>query len=382
MPTLILSCSTGQGHNSCAKAIKEYYDHQGEKCFLKDPLDYVSHKLSRFVCWGHTAMYRKCHWLFKLGYGYSEKHESVFDENSSAYVSLSKGAESIYSFIRDEGIDKVICTHIFASILMTVVGRKYPLQAAVCSVATDYTATPGTSDCVDDIRFIPDVSLAREFVNPELEGMRVIASGIPVRQMFYRRKSADEAKQIFKIVPSHKHILMMCGSMGCGPMKKLTKELVRRTGENVEVSIVCGTNHTLRRKLRKKYSKNAKVHVLGYVEDMSTLMDSADLCLTNPGGISVTEAAVKSLPMVFINAVAGCEDHNRRFFIERGCAKTADSVPELVDVCIGLLELPAELSKMRRSFTSLHTENAAATIYVNMKKTAELKASVSESHVC
>ena len=26
MKTLILSCSTGEGHNSCAKAIKEYYD--------------------------------------------------------------------------------------------------------------------------------------------------------------------------------------------------------------------------------------------------------------------------------------------------------------------------------------------------------------------
>ena len=29
MNTLILSCNTGQGHNSCAAAIKEYYDLTG-----------------------------------------------------------------------------------------------------------------------------------------------------------------------------------------------------------------------------------------------------------------------------------------------------------------------------------------------------------------
>ena len=41
---------------------------------------------------------------------------------------------------------------------------------------------------------------------------------------------------------------------------------------------------------------------------MALLMDSADLYLTKPGGISVTEAASMRLPMVFIDAVAGCEE--------------------------------------------------------------------------
>ena len=29
---LILSCSTGQGHNSCAKAVKEYFDKKNVDC--------------------------------------------------------------------------------------------------------------------------------------------------------------------------------------------------------------------------------------------------------------------------------------------------------------------------------------------------------------
>lgn len=58
---------------------------------------------------------------------------------------------------------------------------------------------------------------------------------------------------------------------------------------------------------------------------MSLLMDSADLYLTKPGGLSISEASAKKLPMVFLNAVAGCESYNLHFFLERGVAQTADS---------------------------------------------------------
>ena len=43
------------------------------------------------------------------------------------------------------------------------------------------------------------------------------------------------------------------------------------------------------------------------------MMDSADLFLTKPGGISTTEAMVKGLPMVLVNVVGGCETPNLEF---------------------------------------------------------------------
>lgn len=33
---LILSCSTGQGHNSCARAVKEYFDRKQVDCTVVD----------------------------------------------------------------------------------------------------------------------------------------------------------------------------------------------------------------------------------------------------------------------------------------------------------------------------------------------------------
>ena len=39
---LILSCSTGQGHNSCARAVKEYFDRKQVDCTVVDAFRFVS----------------------------------------------------------------------------------------------------------------------------------------------------------------------------------------------------------------------------------------------------------------------------------------------------------------------------------------------------
>ena len=40
MQTLILSCNTGAGHNSCAQAVQEAYHSRGEICNITDSLQF------------------------------------------------------------------------------------------------------------------------------------------------------------------------------------------------------------------------------------------------------------------------------------------------------------------------------------------------------
>lgn len=142
------------------------------------------------------------------------------------------------------------------------------------------------------------------------------------------------------------HLLMMCGSMGCGPMKQLTELLSHRLEPNCEISIVCGTNMGLHQKLEQKYRSHPNIHIHGFVQNMNTLMDSADLFLTKPGGLSTSEALAKALPMVLIDAVAGCEAYNLRHFTEIGGAVTASTVGKLTELCFELLKDPQRRSAM------------------------------------
>lgn len=367
MPTLILTCSTGQGHNSCARAIKEYYDLQGEACVIEDVLGFVSPALSKMICWGHVTMYRHFHGLFQIGYGYSENHSAMFREKSSIYKLLTLGTKNLHSCIEEGHFDQVICTHVFASLMLTHLQKIYQLPICTSLVATDYTCNPGTRESRVDLHFIPDTPLSVYYECPAISDKQIVSSGIPVRQMFYHHTPKNEAKLAFGIPTTHSHLLMMCGSMGCGPMKKLSKALCQVLPDNINVTVVCGTNRSLFRSLQRKYRKSDNIHILGYVQDMSKLMDSADLYLTKPGGISVTEAAVKNLPMVFIDAVAGCEEYNKIYFIKKRAAKTGKNVKEITDVCSDVLTNPIELDEMKKNLESVAAFNAGEIIYRSMK---------------
>ena len=366
MATLILTCSTGQGHNSCARAIQEYYQAQGETCTVEDALAFVSPRISKIICWGHVTIYRHFHGLFQIGYRYSEKHSGVFAEDSGIHRLLTMGTERIRDFLVSRSYDTVICTHTFASIMMTEVQRRYHLPIRTCLVATDYTCNPGTKESEVDLHFIPAEPLSVYYECPRIADDQIVSSGIPIRQMFYHSVSKTEAKLAFGIPTHHQHLLMMCGSMGCGPMKNLTRQLARQMNGNTDLTIVCGTNRSLFDELSRKYRGQDNIHILGYVEDMSKLLDSADLYLTKPGGISVSEAAMKNLPMVFVDAVAGCEEYNKIYFIQKQAAKTGRSVRELTEVCLDLLEHPEKLQKMRRNLLCDEKHNAAAVIFERM----------------
>ena len=68
MHTLILSCNTGEGHNSCAKAIQAEYAAHGESCEIVDALQFISKRASRFICDWHTRIYRHAPKLYRAGY--------------------------------------------------------------------------------------------------------------------------------------------------------------------------------------------------------------------------------------------------------------------------------------------------------------------------
>lgn len=138
--------------------------------------------------------------------------------------------------------------------------------------------------------------------------------------------------------------------------------------KNVEVSVICGTNKRLYRKLSGRYKQSPQIHVTGYTDQIPLYMDSADLCLTKPGGISVTEAAVKNLPMAFINAVAGCEQYNMDFFIEMGAAFTADSLAELVEKSIHVLMDEGKQKQMENALRKYQQTDGAERVFYEMKR--------------
>lgn len=359
---LILSCNTGEGHNSCAKAIQESFEARGLRCDVADGLKFVSPLFSKLVSGGHIWIYRHAPALFRIGYRFTEKHPWVLKRKSFAYRLLGCGADPLYSFLMENGYGAVVCTHVFPSMMLTEVKRRYGLNIQTGFVATDYAGCPGIEQTDLDAYFVPDQSLVRSFEVGDIASERIVNSGMPVRQAIYRRTEKAFARRRLSIPADCRHLLVMCGSMGCGPIRKLTQLLATEMEPDWFISVACGSNTKLRTALERRFADHERIRIFGYTDEISLLMDSADLYLTKPGGLSISEAAQKNLPMVMINAVAGCEEYNKNFFFKLGLGVTAESVKGLAHLCCTILPDEDCLERMRTAGRSLLRGSAAECI--------------------
>lgn len=363
MRTLILSCNTGEGHNSCAKAIQETYAAHDETCDIVDALQFISKRASQFISDWHSRIYRHAPKLYKAGYHTAEERTSVFREGTTVYRYLTSGSEKLYHFILDGGYDNIICTHVFPALALTAMLKHHPMPLVTSFVSTDYTCSPSVENSELDYYFIPDISLTEEFVQCGVPREKLIDSGMPVKQAFYQDTDKAAAKAELGLPVDHQHLLVMCGSIGCGPIKELTEDLLIRLTSEQELTIVCGANEELFAKLERHFAHDPRIHIHGMVDYVPVLIHSADLFLTKPGGLSTSEAAACGVPMLLMDTVAGCEGHNLNFFLRQGIAVTADTPKHLADLAAALLADPEQLQEMSRAARHRKGDTPSETIY-------------------
>lgn len=362
MRLIILSCNTGEGHNSAAKAIKERFEESGHECVIKDALAYWSPEKSKLISKGHVFIYRRLPKLFGISYNFEENHPPKDGDQSLMYDLVIRGCDSLYEDLSSGGYDEIICTHVFPSMMITELKKRKNLDIPAYFVATDYTCSPGVSQTNMDGYFIPNEKLVSEFSLCGLDEKRLIPTGIPVSSKFYSTVEKEKAKHTLGLPAGKRVVLLMCGSMGCGPIKSLTEYLPMQMPEDSVLVVICGNNRKLHAALLKQ-EQPENVRIIGYTTRVSLYMDAAEFILTKPGGLSSTEAATKGLPMIFIDAVPGCETRNIDFFLKYGFADMRESVIETCDLVCDFLENPELPQKMSSALKAEFSENAAEKIY-------------------
>lgn len=374
MKALILTCNTGEGHNSTAAAVQDVLDAHGTPCDRADTLAFLSPFVSRVVCHAHARIYRYIPKAFSAGYRAAEEKPQAFERKSLLYWLLTRGAKKLHRHVVEGGYDTIICTHAFSAVLATGLLEKFPeCKVYTAFVATDYTCSPSVKESRLDVYFIPDEAIRADFVSKGIPTERIVPAGLPVRAPFLSSLPREQAAAECGLDPARKHLLMMCGSMGCGPLEKLTALLSDQLPENVDLTVICGTNKQLERKLGRRFADKPRVYIHGFVSGISHLMDCSDLYLTKPGGISVTEATAKTLPMVLVNAVAGCEQYNLQYCLDYGMAQTAETPEELCALCISLLQDETALAQMRACIVEHAHNDAAERIYAFVEEAVQTK---------
>jgi UDP-N-acetylglucosamine:LPS N-acetylglucosamine transferase len=82
---------------------------------------------------------------------------------------------------------------------------------------------------------------------------------------------------------------------------------------NVEITLICGNNHSLFKLLSGKYRN---INVLGYINNVCDYMKQADVIITKPGGITTFEAIHAEVPILALNPFMQQEMYNAQYIQE------------------------------------------------------------------
>lgn len=364
MRVLILTCNTGGGHNAVAAALAESFRRLGVSSDTADGLSFISQKASRFVSKWHTRFYRRYPKLYKAGYMSAENDAESNDRDNPVYRYMARGARRLDRAIQDGGYDAVVCVHVIPAMMMTELRRQHETGPVFCFVATDYTCSPTVGGCTPDICVIPHEELAEEFVSCGIARETLLAAGIPVRAVFRERGNRAAARSELALPPEGRHIVLMSGSIGCGPMADIAAELEKRMERGDFASVLCGSNRQMLYALRRRGFR--RVEAVGFTNRVHRYMDSADVLVSKPGGISITEAGTRGTPLLLADMVGGCETRNQEFFHAHGWAETCQP-EDMADAALALLDRPerrqALVAQQHRDFDGLAADRVAQAVY-------------------
>ena len=107
--------------------------------------------------------------------------------------------------------------------------------------------------------------------------------------------------------------------------------------------------------------------VYGFVDNMDELMAVSDAMITKPGGLSISEALVIGLPLIFFNAIPGQEENNVRVLAVYGVGVSGCPVSEMAHILKNFQMSSEDLSEARLRSRNLGRPNAAKDILALMK---------------
>lgn len=262
-------------------------------------------------------------------------------------------ARRVGRFLAGKRPRAVVATHPGPARLAGALRAAGQLDAPVFAVVTDYVvhglwAHPGVDWYLVGHEAVRDGLSARG-----IDPARVAVTGIPIHPRFGRPADRERLRRAWQLGPEPV-VLFMAGSAGLvRGMEDACRALVQAQGR-FQLLVVAGRDGVLERRLRAAVAGAARpARVLGFVDRVDELMSLADLLLSKAGGLTVSEALAKGLPMVIYRPIPGQEEGNAAFLVAHGAARVTREPQELVAQVQHLLRSPGLRAQMAAAASQL-----------------------------
>jgi processive 1,2-diacylglycerol beta-glucosyltransferase len=282
-----------------------------------------------------------------------------------------QGMERLDRYLASERPDVVCCVHwTFAGTMsdLKIAGR----TAVPClTVITDYVSHgewlhPGVDRYCVPHDLMRDGLLARG-----IPSGRIAVSGLPIERKFQRPLDRDVLMTRLGLTPGVPVILVMAGAYATLGGVRDVAEVLAHFSRPVQALVVCSNAPRLRDRVRALAGRSPHLfRVFEYVSNVEDLMTVSDLLVTKAGGVTVSEALAKRLPMLLYRSIPGQEESNAEFLVERGAALAAKTPAEVRVALEELLAHPERLAAMRQVAAGLSRPDAAGVVATHLAQLA------------
>ena len=399
MKVLIFSATTGGGHMRAANAIKDYIMQKEPDSIVKieDTIEYASPFLNKAVTEGYVYMATKAPKMYGTFYKTIDKETPM---NKTFEIAVNQYRKKFMPLIYDFAPDIIVTTHPIGTEMASALKNKENVHIPVISILTDFAAHQTYVNEGVDAYIVSSTEMIGQMMLRGVDGNKVLPYGIPVKQEFFKkidRKAAMESEGLNPDVPT---ILIMAGSFGVTDVLKIYHKIVKSecdfqivtiTGKNeklyetfVKYLSKLTMNNTLFEfdlqkpaglKTNLKLSRHKKpfkpTKLLYYTDEVEKYMQIADLIVTKPGGLTVSESIATGLPMGIFKAIPGQEEQNADYLIRSGMAVRLEKTNQCTRTINDLMSHPEKLEQMRECIKKSSCGNSSERIYTLMNELIE-----------
>ena len=348
MKIMLLTAATGGGHIRAANAVEAYirentsWDVQNVDC-----LKAVGRLLDKTVCDSYLFMAKKAPMLFGRLYKRTNKENrfsSLVPKLSGLFSNL------LYPAIASYEPDVIITTHPFATEMVAALKDDGLVAAPLICIITDYGAHRAYIAESVDSYVVASEDMVPELMDFGVPKEKIHPFGIPVHGEFFDRQDQAQLLKGLDLDPSLPTLLFMAGSFGVSNIIKLYRDLAE-TQVKMQIIVITGRNQKLFDAFEKEIAENPGIptRLLFFTDEVEKYMHAADLLVTKPGGLTVSEALACNLPMAVFDAIPGQEEDNANFLKTHDMCVRIDKDGDFAGEISQLLQEKKRLQAMREN---------------------------------
>lgn len=352
---LILSATFGGGHWSAANALKEYYAAHYSDEVEVHVIDFFEEFVPSLNVLARFA-YQQSVQFFPVAYGTFFELSNKLPTNPVVHELRIMGMARASSFIAQWRPDAVISTFPVAGGVVADIKAGRPLVSA--TVITDFGAHRTWLHPATDLYFVACDEVREDLIIRGIPWDRVAVSGIPIREGFSQDVGRTECLEGFGLADRYTVLLAPAGG-SASDAAALASDIA---DAGIQVAAFSGRSERLRRRLDMAAQRRTLLKVFGFIEEMPRMMRAADVLVGKAGGLTVSEALAKRLPLLIFNPVPGQEVYNVDFLVNYGAGLWCRDEEDVVEKVRFLATHPERLDQMSENAGALGKPAAARAV--------------------